>query len=196
MSTREPRTMTSELAKKAERQHRRRVLAALLYPGESDRPHTDVAAEAWLAELEATILADAAIRCTEHRAATPDTGALRAALSAANDILDANPTEDSCRHGNDVFECDEPEGCADRSRRELIRDAAATPSPDTGAGLRVAFAYLRKHLVGTPPNVDGEDAWIAGRIDEAEQIALRALPEQPPSLDAGPEIHRGGLAWD
>lgn len=48
----------------------------------------------------------------------------RDALLTAANILDANPTEDTCRHGNGVDECEEPEGCADRSRRETITDVA------------------------------------------------------------------------
>lgn len=34
-----------------------------------------------------------------------------------------------------------------------------------------AFDKLRKDFVGTPPDVDAEDVWSAGRIDEAEAMA-------------------------
>ena len=42
--------------------------------------------------------------------------------------------------------------------------------------LAAAIGHLRRHLVGTPPNVDGEDAWTAGLLAEAEAVGRAAVP--------------------
>ena len=60
---------------------------------------------------------------------------------------------------------------------EAIEDAALRdtgPRPDNG--IDAAFAFLRKRLVGTPPNVDMEDAWMASLLDEAEALARLSTP--------------------
>jgi hypothetical protein len=42
-------------------------------------------------------------------------------------------------------------------------------------GLDAAITFLRKRLVGVPPNVDGEDMWFASLLDEAEAKGRTAL---------------------
>ena len=41
--------------------------------------------------------------------------------------------------------------------------------------LRAALNFLRKRLVGVPPNVDSEDVWMASMLDEAEAVGRAAL---------------------
>ena len=58
------------------------------------------------------------------------------------------------------------------------------PTPDP---LREALTFLRRRLVGTPPDVDAGDVWMASLLDEAEAIGRAALRSTPaaPQPDAG-----------
>jgi hypothetical protein len=65
--------------------------------------------------------------------------------------------------------------------------AAARRDPEGVTGLDVAMVYLRTRLVGSPPNVDSEDVYFAGLLDEAEAVgraAARRDPEPVASADA------------
>lgn len=62
-------------------------------------------------------------------------------------------------------------------------------------GLREALAFLRKRLVGTPPNVDMEDAWMASLLDEAEQIGRATLAASSEGLDVERLARAMNEAW-
>lgn len=68
-----------------------------------------------------------------------------------------------------------------------IERTDATPASEPPADLRAALDFLRKRLVGTPPNVDMEDAYMASLLDEAEAVGRAALSGDRPSPEADPQ---------
>lgn len=124
---------------------------------------------------------------------------LRSALAIAKDIIDANPAEDTCRHGAYVYECSESDGCADRSRRETI-DGALRATEPVGALdrktaaleslARLAMGWLHALYDGFPeqemPDTDagvllGVAAWLdkADNVKDAYLAEHGVTPSQP-----------------
>lgn len=68
-----------------------------------------------------------------------------------------------------------PLGRHDVADRLIAAGVTLRSEPTLDEGLREALAFLRKRLVGTPPNVDAEDVWMASVLDEAEAVGRAAV---------------------
>lgn len=79
--------------------------------------------------------------------------------------------EGGCEKGHRAGQWHMHEEPYHRQGREL---ALAATRDSEGRGLDAAMAFLRRRLVGSPPNVDGEDVYFASLLDEAEAVGRAA----------------------
>ncbi len=151
-------------------------------PGYGDVREIAGIALAALAEAQIDVgLADARADAVESEKA-----ALVEVLGIASEIIDQNPSEDTCRHGAYVHECEGEDGepCIDRSRREQISGTLADLSPAAAArDERIKSQAVADFLANsTPHHCPDSSALIAKGVEQEREMLYEAVDAMPPNV--------------